>query len=342
MTWIFDSEFALESLLEIQLEALLGLQILARQYATGGQICDLLALGAEGQLTILELKNGEDRYLVQQLTRYYKYLLDEQPFSGRVDYSKPIRLVAIAPQFHEHNFIDRQFNHLTIQFLQFSIHEKPHQADLYLGLRNIDSQETWEMAIPPRFRDSIHQQEDETAQPIRQIPRLPKSLKTLIDKLSDEKREYILSLRRRFLEFDDRLQEVGRTARTQYGLGKTDKEIYKTKICGEFYREPVFKSIQLRLMLPYPKKQARGQRPAKGYAFAGVPMPEVWESHEMKVHFYLDKKSSMPSFGYSYDLVYYSKLCSHLVGTTYSLQTTEDLIDLALQLWREDWALTDV
>jgi RecB family endonuclease NucS len=52
------------------------------------------------RLVVLELKNGEDRYVVQQLTRYYDALLEHKPFADRVDYDRPVRLIAITPKFH--------------------------------------------------------------------------------------------------------------------------------------------------------------------------------------------------------------------------------------------------
>lgn len=95
--WVFRSEFDLEAFLWSALEPLLTLKPLDRQYGVNGQICDILAISSSGQLVVLELKNVEDRYVVPQLTRYYTLLYQTQPWSDQVDYSQPIRLVAIAP-----------------------------------------------------------------------------------------------------------------------------------------------------------------------------------------------------------------------------------------------------
>ncbi len=84
------------------------------------------------QTYILELKNTADRYLVQQLTRYYDRLLQEKPFSDHVDYQKPIKLVALAPSFHEHNFIDRKYLRLEIQSLKFELKQKDQKFLLLL------------------------------------------------------------------------------------------------------------------------------------------------------------------------------------------------------------------
>lgn len=95
--WEFASEAALEDFVWANLESFLGLTPLKQQYPCLGEICDILAVNKNKQLVILELKNTEDRYVVQQLTRYYENLLEVKPFQENIDYDNPIRLVAIAP-----------------------------------------------------------------------------------------------------------------------------------------------------------------------------------------------------------------------------------------------------
>ncbi|NES03910.1 MAG: hypothetical protein F6K22_14290 [Okeania sp. SIO2F4] len=62
------------------------------------------------------MKNIEDRGIVQQLTRYYDALLDEKPFSDKVDYQQPARLVAITPSFHRDNLQIENIILLTFSF----------------------------------------------------------------------------------------------------------------------------------------------------------------------------------------------------------------------------------
>ena len=69
--WEFINEVALEDFLWDNLEILWGLIPLQRQWNINGQICDILALDKNRGLVILELKNNEDRYILQQLTLYY-------------------------------------------------------------------------------------------------------------------------------------------------------------------------------------------------------------------------------------------------------------------------------
>lgn len=72
---------------------------------------------------MLELKNSEDRYIVQQLTRYYDALLEEKPFQGQIDYEQPVQLVAIAPSFHKDNLTDRKYHYLDFNFIEFEVIE---------------------------------------------------------------------------------------------------------------------------------------------------------------------------------------------------------------------------
>lgn len=119
--WEFTNEAALEDFVWDNLKSLLNLTPLKRQYFVRSEVCDILAVDDNRQLVVLELKNTEDRYIVQQLTRYYDALLEVKPFDAEIDYSKPIRLVAVAPIFHRHNEIDRKYHKLIFGFLKVII-----------------------------------------------------------------------------------------------------------------------------------------------------------------------------------------------------------------------------
>jgi Endonuclease NucS len=121
----FESEQDLESYIEERFEDIFpGLTLLARQYTSANQRCDLICTKKSNkQLVIIELKNQIDRYIITQLIRYRKALLFEQPFTGLLDYSLPIDLIAIAPKFHEDNHTDREACKFeqNIHFLTFDI-----------------------------------------------------------------------------------------------------------------------------------------------------------------------------------------------------------------------------
>lgn len=134
--WQFASENNLEDFVWGKLNILFGLSPLKRQHIVYGDICDILALDGNSRLVVIELKNAEDRYIVQQLTRYYHSLLEEKPFQQQVNYQLPIRLIAVAPSFHRHNWIDREYHKLSFEFMSFTISQQ--QNDVYLQLTNLD------------------------------------------------------------------------------------------------------------------------------------------------------------------------------------------------------------
>jgi RecB family endonuclease NucS len=80
--WEFANEEALEDFVEVHLQSLLGLTVIKRQFTVNEQRCDIIAVDENKRLVVLELKNGEDRYVVQQLTRYYDALLEHKPFAA--------------------------------------------------------------------------------------------------------------------------------------------------------------------------------------------------------------------------------------------------------------------
>ncbi|MGM3307958.1 endonuclease NucS domain-containing protein [Anabaena sp. WFMT] len=144
--WEFATEADLEDFVWANLKHLFGLTPLKRQYFVNGQYCDILALGKNQQLVVLELKNIEDRYIIQQLTRYYHALQEEKPFADEVDYQKPIELIAITPNFHRDNFTDRIYNHLSIRFFEFAI--LADDISYFLELKDLDNHKFFKINIP--------------------------------------------------------------------------------------------------------------------------------------------------------------------------------------------------
>ena len=122
--WEFYNEVELENFLWFNLPSLLNLQPLAKQYAINGQFCDILAIDNQQRLVILELKNTEDRYVVQQITRYYDSLVEAKPFSDKINYDNDIVLLVIAPSYHRDNLIDKKHSRLKVEFIQFEIIEE--------------------------------------------------------------------------------------------------------------------------------------------------------------------------------------------------------------------------
>lgn len=192
--WTFSSEAELENFVWNNLH-LLGLRPLKKQYFISGQYCDILAVDSNSQLVIIELKNAEDRYIVQQLTRYYDALLQERTFEEAIDYSKPPRLMAIYPSFHRDNLIDRRYHKLEIDFLRFEI---VFRDDKFIFvLKDIDSNKTLETNI---FYN-LQKQNINISQP-------PRKLLNIISALNEDRQKNILDIRNQILGFDERIKEI--------------------------------------------------------------------------------------------------------------------------------------
>ncbi len=215
--WEFESEEALEDFAWANLKQLLGLTPLKRQYMVKGQICDLLAVDETKQLVVLELKNSEDRYIVQQLTRYYDALLEEKPFKEVVDYTRPIDLIAITPKIHRDNLTDRKYHHLSIRFLQFQLVMSGEV--LYIQLKDIDTDKLFQLEIRRQERDSTES-----------LPIPPKLLQKLFSSCSNEQIRVIMEIRNQILSFDKRMEEISTDGSIKYGNGKSKT----SKFCVEF------------------------------------------------------------------------------------------------------------
>jgi len=211
--WEFVSEEALEDFVEAHLESLLGLTVIKRQFTIKEQRCDIIAVDENKSLTVLELKNGEDRYIVQQLTRYYHALLEYKPFAEQVNYDFHVRLVAIAPSFNRDSFTDRKYNHLLLQFLEFAI--VPDGDNLYLHLKDVDTGHTSQVKITYQERESTEN-----------IPSPPKEFRNLLKKFIDDEQQVIWRIREKILRFDTRMQEIICSKSISYGKGKS-------KLCAQ-------------------------------------------------------------------------------------------------------------
>ncbi|NER05029.1 MAG: DUF91 domain-containing protein [Okeania sp. SIO3C4] len=230
--WEFVSEEILEDFIYENLEKLLGLNVLDRQYIVNNQRCDILAVDSHKKLVILELKNVEDRGIVQQLTRYYDALLDEQPFSEKVDYQQPVRLIAITPNFHRDNFTDRKYHTLDFQFLEFSVIEN--EDKFYLGLKDVDNGKISQAIIP-------YQELDDDLD----LPTPPTALLKLVNNCDSPQQEEIFRIRRKILKFNPKIQEFASAGSIKYGSGSGKS----SKFFAEFFSYK--DEIILFLWLPY-------------------------------------------------------------------------------------------
>lgn len=323
--WEFDSELALENFVWANLERLFGLTALKRQYNCNGEICDILAVDEESRLVVIELKNSEDRYIVQQLTRYYHNLLNEKPFESQVNYSYPVCLIAITPSFHRHNLIDRIYSKLKIQFSCFEILQL--EQKFYFFLKDIDTSEDFKIEIPYQVVNTFDVSED--------IPAAPQALLDYLGGYSKDKQQIILNLRRTILSFDQRIKEVTTAKSIQYGRGRT-------KLCAELYFDKKQCELVLFLWIPlwnYRKITIGRHRIwtdwTKVLYFGHVPeglgkrMPrEYWESIP---------REELPRKCYSMDDFIAEEFTKHIassIGCKDDSGSLKSVVNLALEKWQ--------
>lgn len=293
--WEFESEAALEDFLWTHLQQLLGFIPVKRQYFVAGQYCDILAVTENKQLVVLELKNVEDRYIVQQLTRYYDALLQEKPFADKIDYSLPVILVAVTPSFHRDNFTYLKYQQLNFEFLQFSIIEN--QQTLFLQLKDINTGKSSQVEIP-------HQK---TETPTN-IPSPPKALLNMLSKTTPESREILLQVRHQLLSFDDRMTETSASGCISYGKGKS-------KPCAEISLD-ISSDPRLYLWLPMRNRILR--------------MWIDFEFQKSKIRI-LHKPPGSRSWKRSW--LYHNYIYENQISTNDLTNSLESFVNLALEKW---------
>ncbi len=241
--WTFGEERLLEDFVWDALGDL-DLVPIKRQFGINGEYCDILAKTKTNQLVVLELKNTDDRYIIHQLTRYYHGLKTTKPFKDFVDYEQQIRLIAIAPDFHRHNFIDRRYNLLQFEFIRFEILNQT--DDFYLHLHLEGRKElTIQRPIPFIETGKNHSQSKDN------IDLPPRMLINTLDKLTPLAKIEVLRLREKMLGSNKRIKEIKEGRSLFYGRGKT-------KPCCQFKMLLPSKSISFEQLycyfwLPIPK-----------------------------------------------------------------------------------------
>jgi RecB family endonuclease NucS len=236
--WIFDSEKSLEDLVWNNLDRLFPVTPIARQLFCKGEICDIIAIGAKRELVIIELKNAEDRYVVQQLTRYYDNLIDEKPFSERIDYHQPVKLIGIAPIFHRHNFIDRKYIKLEIDFLNFSL-DRSRDGLFWLSIESMNKQQIGKVKIP--YEEICLSRVD--------LPPPPSWLVNFLGGVEPMTRSAIINIREKILSFDRRIEEIEGKNNIIYG------NLGKGRQCAELLLDRKNNQLVLFLWLPFQERE---------------------------------------------------------------------------------------
>ena len=194
-TWQFGTEADLEEIIWRNLPKLLSLKPVNRQFSIDGKFCDILAVAPSNRLVIIELKNTEDRYVVQQLTRYYHAIktADMLPFSASTD--NP-RLLVIAPSFHTDTLIDRQYSTLNVELVTFSLEAA--SDDINLVLRDAVGNVLSTLHLPKALHHT---------KPQISISEPPRKLLNWLSATQEPEYTWILELRKRLLNADARMRE---------------------------------------------------------------------------------------------------------------------------------------
>ncbi|MDA0673947.1 MAG: hypothetical protein O3C67_09630, partial [Cyanobacteria bacterium] len=222
-----------------------------------------------------ELKNAEDRYVVQQLTRYYHKLQQVKPFSDRVDYHQPIMLMALSPQLHEDNAIDVLYHQLDFQLLTFQIRVDENQDLTFHLMSWKDQSRIRSISIGIISGNDLGDGEIDVPPPPRTfLNRLAKSTKI--------NPQECLDVRARLLQLDPRIKEVKYDNSSYlYGLGKTNF------LGGILFHPSIHKNSDVlwpRLMLRLPVKSRKGQSTLSRCL---IPNVFITESHSAEDHDFL-------------------------------------------------------
>ena len=316
--WMFEEEKILEDFIWESLESDLDLIPIKRQLGINGEYCDILARTKKHQLVVLELKNTEDRYIIHQLTRYYHGLKTSEAFDGLVDYTQPIRLIAIAPDFHKHNFIDRRYNLLQFEFIRFKILNQLDNFYLHLHLEG-GKELTIQKPIP--FLDK--KLEKSIAKPKVNIELPSRMLINTLDKLSPMTKIEILRLREKMLDSDKRIKEIKEGRSIFYGRGKTKPCCQLKLILPSQTRQ--FDRIECYLWIPVPNPSSNNEnKPVIGRVYLAIGA----DFQTVKQLAYWSPKKRFASF----DQVMSTDKYFDKVGLDKSQPNIDQLFDLAIQI----------
>ena len=316
--WMFEEERILEDFIWESLESDLDLIPIKRQFGISGEYCDILARTKNHQLVVLELKNTEDRYIIHQLTRYYHGLKTSEAFDGLVDYTQPIRLIAIAPDFHKHNFIDRRYNLLQFEFIRFSILNQSDNFYLHLYL---EGEKELIIQKPIPFLGSRLGGLPSKSKINIELP--SRMLINTLDTLSLLAKNEVLRLREKMLGSEKRIKEIKEGRSIFYGRGKTKPCCQLKLILPSQTRQ--FDRIECYLWLPVPNRfPNNANKPAIGRVYLSLDS----DFQTVKTLAYWSPKSRSASF----DQIMSADKYFDKVGLDKSQPNIDQLFDLAVKL----------
>ncbi|TAD80695.1 MAG: hypothetical protein EA001_00195 [Oscillatoriales cyanobacterium] len=251
--WQFQDEATFENLLWGNLREWLELTPLARQLGICGEYCDIVACDSAGSPVILELKNQEDRYIVQQLTRYYHNFLEEHPNLKDIHHLDSPKLIGIAPTLHRHNFIDQLYHQLNIELWTFKLQEQNGQFWLEFTIWNSSEESTVLKKI-----DITSSLKIPTTPPVDPLSHLDKNWRIILSKRSEIDQKRLLAIRDRILSFSSNLGEVATLSKSTYGQKRGQKSlcISEERLCLSIEGLSTSKLPSISIYIPFFSKSS--------------------------------------------------------------------------------------
>ncbi|MGD1713400.1 endonuclease NucS domain-containing protein [Dapis sp. BLCC M172] len=331
--WEFESEEDLENFVWENLQILFNLKPLKRQYPINAEKSDILAISEERQLAIIELKNIEDRYVVQQLTRYYENLYNEKPFATDIDYQKRIRLIAIAPSFHRHNFIDRKHHQLLFEFIIFEIFQSANQLNFILKTTEGNLFSKIQIPYPQEKIILAHQPKPD----LITISEPHKSLLRMLENETIDTQDIVLKLREKILIFDKSIGEKSTNLTITYGQKKKDGELCKPahKLLGGFQFLKGASGLKMFLYLPYRYFQSLRKYMRNQYNdLKSIKISILTDDWKIALGYKIPSQYSYQGKTEYDNIEGYLQMYEIMTGKSIKSKSIDALVDVALSEWQ--------
>ncbi len=274
----FESEQHLERFFWHFALSHLELDPLARQHNCGNGICDILAIGKNSQLVIIELKNVKDNNVIEQISSYFDALTQEKPFADRVDYSQPILLYTVCPIYGGRTEIILKYHKL--QFSVFNYQIKKNDEQYRFQLKDWRTQtEIADVEIPSVLSDSS---------PSTSPASLNLFVK-LLEKCSQEEVNLITQMRDRIYQFsNERNYKISENSKGSWIRFERTKQYPIAEIGWDKKRD----SLAVYLWLPFTTINGRWNRNGfYGNHYKRTSMMRIWIEHDFVIDIgYIDKQ----------------------------------------------------
>jgi len=254
----------------------MGLQPLKRQHYCREGICDILAKGTKNQLVIIELKNVKDSHVIDQITSYFDALSQERPFSEQIDYTQPIDLYIISPEYNSRTH--STLKHHKLKFNLFSYTAQVSGQDILFTLREWDSQiEKLSVKISPLSSNIT----------IEDIPSPPKNFQTIIGQSSTHEIQSADLIREKIYQF----ARSNNFKLTEKPTGKSLRfERNKQNPIAEIDWDKKRNILVIYLWLPFVTINGRSNQGAFQDRYKRTAMMRLWVENELVQYVgYIDK-----------------------------------------------------